>query len=364
MQISPHRSFSMKSNRNRLGALVVVAVILVTQTQAAEIKGTIRSVNGGTVTVALQGDSIPGVGDKAEIFFKLAGTDDDVSVATGSVLKVDPDSVELKIENATGDLAKDQLVRITSDNPQKRVAPASTGTQPAASVASSQGRDPSFAFVDLDKVYINHPKTKEATEKVNAARNAAKEEYDRRAAAKTDDLAQWTVQKQKELAELANRERDVIVSEIIATAKRMAGDSASLVVDISGWSHNAVPGFFVSPAAGDITDRTSAALNGEEAATLPPLRGLKMAFVDLDKIYKHFTRTIEAERQINASKQAAKKDWDERAAGYMKELKKVESLSGQAREKQTAKVRRLRDEIEAWRVAKENEIGADALKKR
>ena len=237
------------------------------------------------------------------------------------MLKVDPDSVELKIENATGDVAKDQLVRITSDNPQKRVAPASTGTQPAALVASSQGRDPSFAFVDLDKVYLNHPKTKEAEVRVNAARSAAKEEYDRRAAAKTDDLEQWTVQKQKELAELGTQERDVIVSEIIATAKRMAGDSASLVVDISGRSHNALPAFFVTPAAGDITDRKSAALKGEEATSLPPLRGLKMAFVDLDRIYRHFTRTIEAERQVNASKQAAKKDYDERAAGYMKEFK-------------------------------------------
>jgi tetratricopeptide (TPR) repeat protein len=126
----------MKSNRTLLGALVVVAVILAIQTQAAEIKGTIRSVGDGTATVALQGDDRPSIGDKAEIYFKVAGTEDDISVATGSVLRVEADSVELKIENATGDVAKDQLVRITSSNPQKRPGPPAATPSPVPAVTT------------------------------------------------------------------------------------------------------------------------------------------------------------------------------------------------------------------------------------
>jgi tetratricopeptide (TPR) repeat protein len=108
---------------NRTCTLVLATVaLLLARAEAAEIKGTVRSVSGSTATVAVEGASMPSVGDKADIFFKLAGAEDEISVASASVVKVDGDAIQLKIEKATGDVAKDQQVRITSDKPQKREA--------------------------------------------------------------------------------------------------------------------------------------------------------------------------------------------------------------------------------------------------
>ena len=107
--------------RRGLSLLIcAVFVRIVAQIYAAEIPGTVRAVSSETITVAVTGDSVPNVGDKAEIFFKLAGVEGDISVATGSVIKVEGDSIQVKIEKATGEVAKDQLVRITSEKPQKR----------------------------------------------------------------------------------------------------------------------------------------------------------------------------------------------------------------------------------------------------
>lgn len=112
-------------NQQRLALLIGAALALaIADIHAIEITGTVRSVSGEKVTVATTGDNVPNAGDKAEIFFKIEGVEGDVSVASGSVLKVEGDSVQLRIENATGEVAKDQLVRIKSDNPQKRTAAA------------------------------------------------------------------------------------------------------------------------------------------------------------------------------------------------------------------------------------------------
>jgi TPR repeat protein len=85
-----------------------------------EITGKVIAVNGNALATKLEGELTPNAGDKAEIFFKLDGVDGEISVATGSVQKVGGDSIELKIERATGEVAKGQLVRIISPMAQKR----------------------------------------------------------------------------------------------------------------------------------------------------------------------------------------------------------------------------------------------------
>ena len=125
----------MRLTRTWLGLPGLIILIATTRTQAVEIKGTVLSVSGGTAAVAIQGDEAPNIGDKAEIFFNLAGTD--ASVASASVTKVEADAVQLKIENATGEVAKDQLVRIASSNPQKRPTSSTPSVSPATSLASS-----------------------------------------------------------------------------------------------------------------------------------------------------------------------------------------------------------------------------------
>ena len=101
-------------------AVVSLALFLVASLGAAEIAGVVQQAGDHSATVRVTGDLAPAVGDKAEIFFKVAGVDGEISVASGSVRTVGGDSVELKIESATGEVAKGQLVRIISPKAQKR----------------------------------------------------------------------------------------------------------------------------------------------------------------------------------------------------------------------------------------------------
>src|SRR3712207_6665729 len=79
---------------------------------AVELTGKVRSVSGETVVVAIDGESLPNLGDKAEVYYKLPGVEEEISVATGKVEKVEGESIQLKVESAIGQLAKDQLVRV------------------------------------------------------------------------------------------------------------------------------------------------------------------------------------------------------------------------------------------------------------
>lgn len=74
--------------RQRLAVLICAALaLMVVQIRAAEISGTVRAVNGETITVAPTGDNVPNVGDKAEIFFKLAGVEGKFSLLPAASLK-------------------------------------------------------------------------------------------------------------------------------------------------------------------------------------------------------------------------------------------------------------------------------------
>lgn len=92
--------------------------------------GTVRSVSGDIATVAMNGDVMPPAGAPAEIFFKMAGLDDEVLVATGSVLRIDHGDLLVKIENATGTVECGQLVRFSFSSSSTPAAslPAATPT--------------------------------------------------------------------------------------------------------------------------------------------------------------------------------------------------------------------------------------------
>lgn len=336
-----------------LASLLWLSVGLTSVDAATPVTGTVRAVSGQTVTVETH-EWLPVIGEPAEIFFKLADAGEEISVATGRVDKVKGDAVEVKIENATGEVGKGQLVRIASEKPQKRSSPPS----------SSEGRDPSFAFADLSKLFANSPQTKVAEAAINAAKNVAKEEYDERLAAKKADTDSWRADKERELQEEAVRRRTEIVADIATKVKETAGDEVSFIADSSGNSLNGVPLFFFTPTAGNINERALAALNGEKTTQVPAQRGFKIALVNLNDVFGQLAKTKEAEAGINAVRSAAKTTYDERTAYYQKELRKAESLSGAARTKAMAQVKTLETEINSWRAAKEKELADDSARKR
>lgn len=114
------------------------------EAQAVDIDGSVRNASGGTATVVSPSELVPRVGDKVEIFFKIPGTSDEISIATGRVTAVGADSIEVAIDKATGRIVGGQLARIHSDHPKKRAA-AAPATPPAASKPAASKPAPGAA---------------------------------------------------------------------------------------------------------------------------------------------------------------------------------------------------------------------------
>ena len=96
-------------------SLIILFAALVSTVTAASPTGVVREASGGIATIEMTGDVVPSVGDKAEIFFQLAGTDTEVAVATGHVQEVAANKITVKIDSATGTVEADQLARFTAN---------------------------------------------------------------------------------------------------------------------------------------------------------------------------------------------------------------------------------------------------------
>jgi tetratricopeptide (TPR) repeat protein len=143
-------------SKKALGLTVVAALALASgRIHAAEITATVRATSGTTATVAIEGPMVPSVGDKAEIFFKIPGADEPISVATGKVEKVEGDSVQITIENATGEVEKGHLARISSEKPQKRSAIVQTPPSSASTPSSPADLAEQF-FNEAKALYDKH----------------------------------------------------------------------------------------------------------------------------------------------------------------------------------------------------------------
>ena len=108
--------------------------------QGAAISGKVTDVTDQTATVSLEDPAAaPAIGDRVEIFFNLAGADVEVSVASGKVISVGRGTVRIKIEHTTGDVAKDQFARITSQKTNAIAESGSTAspTNPKSSPAAA-----------------------------------------------------------------------------------------------------------------------------------------------------------------------------------------------------------------------------------
>ena len=119
--------------------MAILAAVSATELNAEEINGTVRTATAEYATATTESDLMPIPGDKAEIFFKLPGADTEISVASGHVYEITGANIMVKIDKATGSVAKDQLVRINSPNAKKRPEPErpSSPQLPASAPASS-----------------------------------------------------------------------------------------------------------------------------------------------------------------------------------------------------------------------------------
>ena len=56
---------------------------------------------------------------------------------------------------------------------------------------------------------------------------------------------------------------------------------------------------------------------------------LKVGTVDMNRAFKEYTKTKDSEKKINEAKDAAKKEYDDRAENYKKALEEINKLSQQ-----------------------------------
>jgi Skp family chaperone for outer membrane proteins len=385
---------------------------------------------------------MPPTGARAEFFFKIAGLDDEISVASGSALGINHGNLMVKIENATGQVEVGHLVRFASPplatesgsspeptpsaqaaiSPPSSPSPTSSTTPAVAQMpAAPSGRDPTFAFVDMNRLFKDYSKTKEAEARINTTKAAAKSEYDEKAAEYKTLLAEinalnkklesrkvgaasktniaterdakitraramervindWRTRREKEIAAQMVLLREGIVAELTKLVKEMAG-TTNIVIDQSGMSLNGVPVAVFSPPRGDMTAGASSALEaGQPGAPFAAVRGIAVVAVDMNQVFKSLQETKRAETKINDAKTAAKTEYDNRAAVYLKGLDEIKKLNqeleaaglsagartrkAKQRDEKVAKLKKLETEITEFRRTRERQLQEEALQLR
>ena len=119
-------------------AIIGLTIAGAAWSQTATYTGTVVSVEGNVARVAMNDSTAPPAGAKAEIFFKMAGFDDEISVASASALNIDRGELLVKIEEATGTVEKGHLVRF---------GPALPPTPSASPQATSPPSPPSTSSI-------------------------------------------------------------------------------------------------------------------------------------------------------------------------------------------------------------------------
>lgn len=107
---------------------------------------------------------------------------------------------------------------------------------------------------------------------------------------------------------------------------------------------------------------------------------MKVGTVDMNRAFKEYTKTKEAEAKINEAKDAAKKEYDERAENYKKALDEInkinqqleapalsaEAKSAKAKERddKISKIKTMEQEINEFRQTRERQLQEQALRMR
>jgi outer membrane protein len=109
-------------------------------------------------------------------------------------------------------------------------------------------------------------------------------------------------------------------------------------------------------------------------------QGLKVGTVDMNRAFKEYNKTKDAETKINEAKNAAKKEYDERADAYKKALDEINKLNQQLdapalsadaksqkakeRDEKIANIKNMEREINEFRQTRERQLQEQALRMR
>ena len=107
---------------------------------------------------------------------------------------------------------------------------------------------------------------------------------------------------------------------------------------------------------------------------------LKIGTVDMQRAFKEYSKTKDAEAKINEAKNAAKKEYDDRADGYKKALDEINNLNKQLdapalsadaktqkakeRDDKIANIKNMEREITEFRQTRERQLQEQAMRMR
>src|SRR5437762_4208127 len=107
---------------------------------------------------------------------------------------------------------------------------------------------------------------------------------------------------------------------------------------------------------------------------------LKVGTVDMNRAFKEFNKTKDSEKKINDAKDAAKKEYDDRAENYKKALEEINKLSQQLeapalsqdaksakakeRDEKIANIKNMEREINDFRQTRERQLQEQAMRMR
>src|SRR6478672_5850929 len=109
-------------------------------------------------------------------------------------------------------------------------------------------------------------------------------------------------------------------------------------------------------------------------------QGLKIGTVDMNRAFKEYNKTKDAETKINDAKNAAKKEYDDRADSYKKALDEINKLNQQLeapalsaeaktqkakdRDEKIASIKNMEREINDFRQTREKQLQEQAVRMR
>jgi outer membrane protein len=119
------------------------------------------------------------------------------------------------------------------------------------------------------------------------------------------------------------------------------------------------------------------------ALALPAMsfaQGMKIGTIDMNRAFKEYNKTKDAEAKINEAKNAAKKEYDDRAEAYKKSLDEINKLNQQLdapalsadaktakakeRDEKISSIKTMEREINEFRQTRERQLQEQALRMR
>jgi Skp family chaperone for outer membrane proteins len=121
-------------------------------------------------------------------------------------------------------------------------------------------------------------------------------------------------------------------------------------------------------------------LNKSQPSSFAESHDLSIAVVDMQRIFKEYNKTKDAEAKVNDAKNAAKKEFDDRTAAYTRALDEINRLNGQLeapglsvnaktakakeRDNKSAEIKTMERELNDFRKAREEQLQQQAMRMR